>query len=155
MKHLLIITGLFSSSLLAQAKEWRPPQEFLQAVRVVESSNGQNKYGDHGESLGDFQLSEAAWLDVNGWRKARGLKTYHYDASVFNLYLSRVYAADYFTILHGELNRRLKRPPTHEELYAAYNMGLSTFAKCNYKVNRLNSVTRAKCEQVGTLAASR
>src|SRR3954469_23912624 len=103
MKHLLILTGLFVCAVGVEAKEWRPPQEFLQAVRFVESSNGQNKYGDHGDSLGDFQLSEAAWLDVNEWRNARGLKTYHYDRSVFNGFINRVYAANYLTILYGGL----------------------------------------------------
>jgi hypothetical protein len=155
MKHLLILTGLFVCAVGVEAKEWRPPEEFLQAVRTVESSNGQNKYGDHGDSLGDFQLSEAAWLDVNEWRKGRGLKTYHYDRSVFNDFINRVYAANYLTILHGELSRKLRRPPTHSELYAAYNMGLSTFAKCGYQVNRVNPATRAKCQQIGMLLASK
>jgi hypothetical protein len=155
MKHLLILTGILSSAVFAHAGEWRPPEEFLQAVRMVESSNGQNKYGDHGDSLGDFQLSEAAWLDVNDWRKARNLKTYHYDQSVFNGYINRVYAADYLSILYGELNRKLKRQPTPGELYAAYNIGLFTFAKCDYQVNRVNSATRAKCQQIGTLLASK
>jgi hypothetical protein len=155
MKHLLVLTGLLASAAAAHAKEWRPPEEFLRAVRTVESSNGQNKYGDHGESLGDFQLSEAAWLDVNEWRKARSLKTYRYDRSVFNGFINRVYAADYLTILHSELSQKLKRAPTHPELYAAYNLGLSSFAKCGYQVPRVNAATRAKCQQIGMLLASK
>jgi hypothetical protein len=135
----------------SQQQEWRPSDAFLHAVRAVESSNGRQLVGDNGESLGDFQLSEAAWLDVNEWRKARRLKTYSYQNSVYNGYISRVYASNYLTILHGELSRKMKRSPSHAELYAAYNMGLGTFAECNFRLNRVNPVTRAKCKQIGAM----
>src|SRR5262245_30845333 len=126
MKYIGILSCFISLSVIAQVREWQPTADFLRAVRVVESSNGQNKYGDNGESLGDFQISEAAWLDVNEWRRTRGLKTYPYDRTVFHGYISRVYASNYLTILYTKLNKRLKRPPTHAELYAAYNLGLSS-----------------------------
>ena len=135
----------------ARADEWQPCKTFLKAVSFVESSNGKFVYGDQGRSLGEFQLSEAAWLDVNEWRKARRLKTYTYREHVFHAFISRVYAANYMTILHGELSRKLKRPPTHSELYAAYNMGLQMFARCDYKLERVNSVTREKCRQIGRI----
>ena len=134
-----------------RGSEWRPSDDFLRAVRTVESSNGANKVGDNGESLGEFQLSEAAWLDVNSWRRARGLKTYNYDGTVFHSYISRVYASNYLTILHDELTRKLHRPPPHAELYAAYNLGLKSFAQCDYKLHRVNPVTRARCQQIATL----
>jgi hypothetical protein len=135
----------------AHASDWRPSSEFLKAVRIVESSNGANRIGDNGESLGEFQLSEAAWLDVNSWRSARGLKTYPYDHTVFHSYISRVYASNYFTILYDALTRKTHRPPTHAELYAAYNIGLKSFAQCDYKLQRVNPVTRARCQQITTL----
>jgi hypothetical protein len=140
-----------ASTALASTSEWRPPDEFLKAIRQVESSNGANKVGDNGDSLGEFQLSEAAWLDVNGWRKTRALKTYPYDRTVFHSYISRVYASNYLTILYDELNRKLHRAPTPAELYAAYNLGLSSFAQCDYKLKRVNPTTRARCEQITVL----
>ena len=63
-------------------------------------------------------------------------------------YISRVYASNYLTILHRELSRKLKRTPNPGELYAAYNLGLSSFAQCNYNVQRVNPVTRSRCEQI-------
>src|SRR5687767_11949134 len=35
------------------ATEWRPSNDFLYAVKSVESSNGRFKVGDNGQSLGD------------------------------------------------------------------------------------------------------
>lgn len=149
------IVLIFVSLGAAQGKEWKPTADFLAAVKAVESSNGQFTFGDNGESLGDFQLSEGAWLDVNEWRRARGLKTYRYSSSVYNAFINRVYASNYLTILHGELRRKLNRTPSHEELYAAYNMGLGTFAQCEFKLHRVNAVTRAKARQIGELLAGK
>ncbi len=148
---------LFCAALAMPAfgREWQPPGEFLNAIRFVESSNGLNKVGDNGDSLGEFQLSEAAWLDVNDWRRARGLKTYPYERTVFHSYISRVYASNYLTILHSELSRRLKRAPNHAEIYAAYNLGLNSFAQCNYSLQRVNPVTRSRCEQIAMIIAGK
>ena len=140
-------------SLSLQAKEWKPCSKFLHAVSFVESSNGQFLVGDAGESLGEFQISEAAWLDVNAWRKAKGLKVYSYR-NVFNSAVNKMYAANYLTMLHGELARKLKRDPTHAELYAAYNMGLTSFAQVNFNLARVNPVTRAKCKQISLMVAA-
>jgi hypothetical protein len=130
---------------------WRPSEDFLAAVCFVESSNGRFLHGDGGQSLGDFQISEAAWIDVSAWRKARKLPSYSYEHHVFNRRINRTYAADYLTILHGELTRNLKRAPTSGELYAAYNIGLSEFARCKFRLNRVNRVTRQKCQQIALI----
>lgn len=145
---------LFFVARFADATEWSPPEKFLQAVCMVESSNGQYLYGDEGRSLGHFQLSEGAWLDVNEWRKARSLKTYSYQSHVYNPYINRVYAGNYITLIHAQLSRKLRREPSHSEVYAAYNMGLACFAQCNYNLNRVNSLTLAKCRQINELMAS-
>ena len=157
MNRIMWLVSLATSlaAVSTAATEWRPSRDFLHAVRAVESSHGRFKVGDNGQSLGDYQLSEAAWLDVNLWRRARGLKTYQYDDAVFNAFINRVYAADYLTILHGELTRKLRRPPNHAELYAAYNMGLGMFAECNYRLSRVNPMTRAKCRQITEFLASK
>ena len=151
MNRIALVICCAFIALVAHGREWSPTRDFLKAVRFVESSNGVNRLGDNGESLGDFQLSEAAWLDVNAWRRARALKTYPYEGTVYHTYISRVYASNYLSILYAELSRKLKRPPTHGELYAAYNLGLTTFAQCDYDLQRVNPVTRARCEQIGTL----
>lgn len=140
--------------VVVQATEWTPPDEFLRAVCYVESSYGKNLYGDNGRSLGLFQMSEAAWTDVNDWRRERGLKTYSYKGHVMNGFINRVYASNYFSILHAELTRNLRRYPSLSELYAAYNMGISTFAQCGYKLSRVNSMTRGKCGQIEQMVAT-
>ena len=155
MKAGIIIVGIVCALGAVQANEWKPGKEFLRAVRFVESSNGQFVEGDEGQSLGDFQLSEGAWLDVNNWRKARYLKMYHYEEAVFNSFINRVYAANYLTILESELRRKLGRAPSHAEIYAAYNMGLAMFAQCGFKLSRVNPVTREKCRQIDELLAAK
>ncbi|MGZ8919378.1 MAG: hypothetical protein ACXW32_00605 [Limisphaerales bacterium] len=159
MKHILLLSTVLACSAVASASnevtDWRPCDDFLKAVKFVESSNGLMKIGDNGQSLGDFQLSEAAWLDVSQWRKARRLKTYDYDTAVFHSFINRVYASNYLTILHTELTRKLGRRPDHGELYAAYNMGMAMFEGCNFSLNRVNPVTRAKARQIGEMLAAK
>jgi hypothetical protein len=155
MNRITLLISVVSCSLTAIGTEWRPSDDFLRAVRFVESSNGTFKIGDNGQSLGDFQLSEAAWLDVSHWRKARRLKVYEYEKAVFHSFINRVYASNYLTILYGELSKKLGRAPDYSELYAAYNMGLTTFATCEYRLNRVNAVTRAKARQIEEMLAAK
>jgi hypothetical protein len=146
-KNLALLICLTASRLYA-ATTWQPTDELLHAIRFVESSHGQFTVGDHGQSLGDYQLSEAAWLDVSSWRKSRGVRTYKYERHVWDRAVSRAYASDYLAILHGQLKKHLNRAPTAGEIYAAYNMGLSSFAQCRFELARVNPVTARKCEQI-------
>lgn len=147
MKTALVL-GLGLIAATASAATWRPPDRLLHAVRFVESSHGLQTFGDHGLSLGEYQISEAAWLDVNSWRKARGLSTYKYDRHVWDKKVSREYAADYMVILYRGLEKHLHRAPTSAEVYAAYNMGLSAFAQCHYRLTNVNPTTARKCELI-------
>jgi hypothetical protein len=153
MKKLLFLLALIIKSPLqaSQAEDWTPSPALLQAVRSVESSNGRHVYGDHGRSLGAFQLSEAAWADVNEARKGKKMKVYDYQQSVYNPFINQTYAAQYLTILHDQMRHELKTEPTAQQLYAAYNMGLSNFAECKYDLRRVNKVTALRCRQVGFL----
>ena len=152
MQKWLII--IWAAAATLNANEWQPPERFLKAVRHVESSGGQFLVGDEGRSLGEFQLSEAAWLDVNSWREARALKTYDYKANVMNAFINRVYASNYLTFIHEQLRRRLGRQPSLGEMYAAYNMGLKAFADCGFKLARVNATTRNRCEQIEQMVYS-
>lgn len=137
------------------AANWRPSERLLHAVRCVESADGLLTWGDNGRSLGDYQLSEAAWIDVNAWRKARRLPTFRYQTHVWDRKVSHVYAADYLTILHVELKKRLRRVPTASEVYAAYNMGLASFAQCQYQLARVNPTTARKCQLIEAIMEAR
>jgi hypothetical protein len=149
VKYLAFLLCLAGVS--THAESWRPSERLLHAIRFVESSHGAFTWGDNGQSLGDFQLSEAAWVDVTSWRKARGLATYGYDRHVWDRKVSRTYAADYLVILRGELKRKLSRSPTPAELYAAYNMGIASFAQCQFRLAKVNPVTARKCQQINLM----
>ncbi|MFO1499427.1 MAG: hypothetical protein U1G07_13695 [Verrucomicrobiota bacterium] len=153
IKYYLILACLLAPQLAAGP--WRPPDRLLHAVRYVESNHGLFTWGDNGRSLGEYQLSEAAWMDVTLWRKSRGLATFSYRHDVWDPTISRSYAADYLSLLHRELKRRLNRPPNVLELYAAYNLGLSGFAQCEYQLGRVNPTTARKCRQIRALMAAK
>ena len=136
----------------AHAHDWAPSKALLDAVRRVESADGLMIVGDNGQSLGNYQLSESAWVDVDAWRKTRGKLTFKYEKKVWSEQVSRGYAADYLTILHARLEKRLHRSPNSAELYAAYNMGLSSFARGQFRVH---SNHKATAEQERWLARHR
>ncbi len=146
MKVLIILIFLCCATL--SAGEWRPTAQLLQAIREIESSNGQFVYGDRGASLGDFQMSKGAWSDVSEWRKSRNLKTYDYKQKVLNPKINELYAADYLSINYRQLCKELRRPPSAGELYAAYNMGMSKFEECGFDLRRVNRLTAERCEMI-------
>jgi len=148
-KAICILVGILACETFAA--EWRPCEALLQAVREVESNNGRMLYGDTGRSLGAFQMSRGAWADVSAWRKARGEKTYSYGQYALHSYVNRAYAADYITMIHSELSRKLRRAPTVSEIYAAYNMGLGNFAECDYRMANVNPMTARKAQLVHNL----
>jgi len=152
-KYLALLASVVA--IEATAANWYPTDGLLHAVRFVESAEGLLIWGDGGRSLGEFQLSQAAWLDVTTWRKAQGLPTYSYETGVWNHSVSRTYAADYMAILHRALKKRLNRAPSAAEVYAAYNMGMGSFAQCRYRLARVNSTTAHKCQQINELLARR
>jgi hypothetical protein len=125
----------------AYAHDWVPSKALLDAVRRVESADGLLTVGDNGLSLGNYQLSESAWVDVNSWRKTRGKVTFNYEKKVWSEQVSRSYAADYLTILHTRLEKHLRRCPNSAELYAAYNMGLCCFARGHFRVRSSHKAT--------------
>jgi hypothetical protein len=152
-KHLIWFMCLVAGN--ASAATWQPPDELMHALSFVESSHGVFRVGDKGQSLGDYQLSEAAWLDVSSWRKSHGKPTYEYERHVWSRSVSRQYAADYLTILYSRLEKRLHRSPTPGELYAAYNMGMTSFAQCRYQLAKVNPTTAKKCQQIDALVSGR
>ena len=142
---------LLCASSTLSANVWRPDARLLDAVSQIESNNGTFVYGDRGMSLGHFQIQKNAWLDVVEWRKKKNLPTHDYRKNVFDPKISRLYAADFLTILHDRLKERYKREPSVAEIYAAYNMGLTSFRKCNYSLAQVNSVTTERCKLVAAL----
>jgi hypothetical protein len=150
-----VLAGVDFPVSASNAKTWRPDSQFLNAIRHVESTSGVNLVGDAGASLGDFQMSQAAWADVSEWRRDNGLKVYSYKQYAMHAYINKVYAANYLSMIHSHLKRQLKRSPTIEEVYAGYNIGLAKFGEsCGYDVRKINKATAMKCAQIRAIMAS-
>jgi hypothetical protein len=147
MKRMIVVGFIFLAGAMV-AEEWRPDDRLLEAVRQIESSGGLFLYGDGGRSLGDFQMGRAAWSDVNVRRRERGEMVFDYKRHVLNPEINRLYAAEYFAILRGQLIRHLKREPTPGELYAAYNMGFRQFSRCGFDLRRVNQTTARKSREI-------
>lgn len=151
MKTCLTLFLSLCGAMLVSAHVWTPHERLLDAVCQIESSGGQFTYGDDGLSLGHFQIQKGAWQDVVEWRRKQNLPTHDYRKNVFNPRISRIYASNYLTLLYSRLKAHYKREPTPGELYAAYNMGMTSFRKCNFDLNQVNPVTSAKCQQITAL----
>src|SRR5262245_33374415 len=82
-----LLLGLIPTKLPAQ--EWTPSDQFLNLVRKIESADGLITVGDHGKSLGAYQMCAAAWTDVSAWRRAQKLATYDYKTAVWDEAVSR------------------------------------------------------------------
>ena len=108
---------------------------FLDKLAVIESGGNPQAIGDKGRSLGAYQLSEAAWCDVNGERKAKGLKLYPWKYA-HHPYISKIYAREYLQILQNDLRAALRRPPTEAELLSAYQSGITGFKRRGFSLNK-------------------
>ena len=123
----------------------------VDAIKKVESHNGIP--GDRGRSRSHWQLSNAAWADVNRIRKAQRLKTYAWKQGTKNQYISRVYATAYVDHLAQRISARLRRPATPREIYVAYNWGVTRFARVNFNFNRAPRIVRERAQRVENLAS--
>lgn len=151
MKTIALLLIYFCGTALVTANSWRPHDQLLDAVCQIESSGGKFVYGDGGRSLGPFQIQKGAWSDVVAWRKKQNLPTHTYRENVYNPQINRLYAGDYLTMIYDRLKSEYKREPSPAELYAAYNMGMTNFRKCNYDLRQVNKTTSAKCRQIAAM----
>ena len=117
---------------------------FLEAVAQIESSGGRYTIGDGGRAHGAWQMHIAAWKDTTAYRKQRGEPVWNYSQA-HNTTVARLYARDYLTILENRLRTALKREPTPEMVYAAYNMGFSRFAGLGFRLEHAPRTTRLAC----------
>jgi len=151
MHSMLFLSCLAVSIISVRGEDWAPSTRFLDAVCLIESGGGRYVYGDDGRSLGHFQIQKAAWFDVSVWREKKKLPTYDYQKNVLNPEINRCYAADYLTMIGGRLQQKYKREPAPSEIYAAYNMGMNNFRKCNFDLANVNPVTARKCRLLESL----
>ena len=91
-------------------------EEFLDRVAWIESRNNPNAIGKAGERSA-YQLTPKAVEHAN--REREWDKTF----AVATRYHARAYARAYLIICERVLTKRLKRQPTKDEVYRAYNRG--------------------------------
>lgn len=120
---------------------------FLEAVAQIESSGGRYTVGDGGRAHGVWQMHVAAWKDTTAYRKKRGEPVWGYSQA-HNVTVARLYARDYLTILENRLRTALRRSPTPEMVYAAYNMGFTRFAGLGFRVENGPRTTRLACTRL-------
>lgn len=115
------------------------------ALAHVESGNRAAAIGDGGRAKGKHQFHQVAWTETTNYRKAQGLKVWPYSAAV-NSEVSDLYAASCLAMLQSRLTSIFRRPPTRQEIYAAYNVGLTGFKRRNYMVSSCPKTTRLAAE---------
>lgn len=121
--------------------------DYLNRVERVESG-GRQIVGDGGAALGSFQMHHAAWDQVSkqtGW-------TWEWRTGAFHRSVAKNYARAYLQWLERSLERRLGRPPTEAELYAAWNIGLGGFAKRGYSLAFCPAITQRAVKKLQVVA---
>jgi membrane-bound lytic murein transglycosylase MltF len=119
--------------------------EMLKAVAKIESSDNPKAIGDNGLARGLYQMHKPAWEQISAARKARGEPTWGWSYA-HDRYISGLYASEYLDWLAKGLQKRLSRTPENWEVYAAYNRGLTGFAKLGYKFENLPRHTQRSCQ---------
>ena len=117
-------------------------QKFVTAVAVSESRMLNLAIGDNGESRGAWQMSERAWDQVSAARRLRGATAYDWSTYCSYEAIARDYATEYLRWVESRLAHNMKRQPTRSEIYAAWNLGVTGFARLGYRLAAVPSVTK-------------
>lgn len=114
----------------------------VNAIGWVESGMDHRAIGDGGASRGAWQITRAAWQDVDRLRRSVGERTQPWKTGAHNPVHAHEIASNFLSLLNSRLSTKLGRPPTVQELYAAYNLGLDGFRRRRYLLERCPEVTR-------------
>jgi hypothetical protein len=134
MKRLLILATLLCATCGQSASE-----RMIIALAIVESGNNPAAIGDQGKATGAWQMWESARIDAKRYRPSA--KT---DIELAGAYLD---------LLESRLITTLKRPPSLQELYAAYNLGFTGFRRRGFNLDKCPALTQraaAKYERLAT-----
>lgn len=93
-------------------------EEFLDRIAQRESGGKNSAIGKRGER-GAYQIRQIALKDVN---ECFGWKVQHKE--VHNAQVGRSVARAYLVVCERRLTLLLRRQPTQQELYRAYNRGV-------------------------------
>ena len=129
------------------------PEQTLQAVEQVESSGrgAATPRGDRGKALGCLQWHSVAWKDCSAIRRKAGLDVFPY-ADAANPAKARDYARTWLTVLKVRLATEIGRQPYPGEIWLAWNLGWSGYARYGFSWAFVPRVKFDKARQVNTLA---
>lgn len=89
--------------------------------------------GDNGKARGSWQMTEAAWMDVNALRRRQQLPEYPWEVA-HDDGMAREYALQYCGILNRQLRAALRRHPSEPEILSAWQLGYAGFKKRGFSV---------------------
>ena len=106
---------------------------FIDRLSWLESRNNDEAIGDHGDSLGRFQMSSAAWADVNSLRRSQRLPEFQHGFA-HDPGISREYCVQYLHILSQQFHRTFGRDANEAELLRMYRRGFAGYKHGRHKV---------------------
>ena len=125
----------------------------VQAVEQVESSGrgALTPDGDGGKAKGPLQWHAVAWKDCSAIRRKAGLAVYPY-AAASDPAKARDYARTWLTALKVRLAKQIGRAPFPGEIWLAWNLGWSGYARYGFSLAFVPRAKFDKARQVNTLA---
>lgn len=141
----IILTAL---TLLAAAGAFGSP--LLDAIEAVESGGFNHATGPCGER-GPFQFRARTWAHISALRVQRGLIVFGFRECT-SPGPARLYAQTYVEWVTERLRFHLKRDPTIQEVYAAWNMGVTGFGKRGFSISRCPVSVQNRSQRVSNLA---
>lgn len=136
--RILLLTLISASICSASEIDWK----FVTSVAVAESRMQNLAIGDNGASRGAWQMSERAWDQVSASRRKRGAEAYDWSTYCSYEAIAREYATEYLRWIESRLIANMGRQPTRSEIYAAWNLGVTGFARVGYRLAAVPSVTK-------------
>lgn len=129
------------------------PEPVVQAVEMVESSGrgALTPDGDGGKAKGPLQWHAVAWKDCSAIRRKAGLEVYPYSAAS-DPAKARDYARTWLTALKVRLAKQIGRAPFPGEIWLAWNLGWSGYARYGFSLAFVPRAKFDKARQVNTLA---
>jgi hypothetical protein len=138
--------------LAASARATVATDALVDAIGQMESGGGRRTVGDRGRANGMWQMHINAWKDVTAYRARKGLPTWNYNLA-HDPAVARLYARDYLAMLEDQLRQALRRAPTAEMVYAAYNVGFARLERLGFRLEKTPAMTRDACSRLAPLMA--
>lgn len=123
MTHPTLLAALAVWSACSGILAGEARSNLLDRIALIESRNNDLAVGDNGRSLGRYQMSLAAWLDVSALRAEQGLPLYPWEAA-HDAGIGREYALQYLGILSRQFQAAFRgRYPSDNHLIGMYQHG--------------------------------